>query len=172
MNQLRTETVPVITEYFAESGLSVASFEWPEGNALETYTIAVGDFASIALDKHSPVRPESVEVHDDGLEQSAEMLTTLVGEEITEALLDAKKVGFATLSTFLSPENRLAIAGIQGSSPSTPHLVRELSKAMMSGNSRPNEGVALETALAFPRRRGSRRAANQSQRDKNPKTWF
>ncbi len=136
MSDLRSEAVAVNVEHLSDRGLSVARFEWPDYDNPQTYTIAINRYVSLELDQHSPVRPNAVRVYDDGAELSAEVLSTLVGRELTEAMLAAQKVGFTALTVSLSPDNRFAIAGLQAASPSTPPVLRKGCETMVAEHER------------------------------------
>ena len=113
MSELRSDEVLILNTYVPEDELTVASFDWRSGGvAEETYTIPLTDAVSLKLDQHIHVRPASVTVLDSGVEQSAEQLSSLFGEEFSEQLLSTRHAigGFAVLHYSLAAENRFAIA--------------------------------------------------------------
>lgn len=139
MRGLRSTPVTVITEHIPadslRSGLVVAQFAWPDVQPREVYTIALGEFVSLELDSHLPVRPNSVSVYDDTDEASIRILNQAFGPEFTDVISNTRSIGFTAIRNFsLTEEQRHFIAGIQAKSPSTPPILRSLVTGMESAH--------------------------------------
>lgn len=145
MSGIRSPEVTVLTHYEQDNGLSVAAFKWDAEGPKDTYSVDVNDSLAIRLDSHVPVRPDIITLLDTDAERSAEELTTLVGEELTEAMLQVKRIGIGSLRISLSPENRQAIAGLQVDAENTPIIVRELAKSI----SHPHDELELSRHNMF-----------------------
>ncbi|MEK7600113.1 MAG: hypothetical protein AAB462_03715 [Patescibacteria group bacterium] len=145
MSGIRSPEVTVYTHHELDNGLSVAFFEWDKDGPKDTYPIDVNESLAVRLDSHVPVRPDTITLLDTDAERSAEALTTLVGEELTEAMLQAKRIGVGSLRISLSPENRQAIAGLQVDAENTPIIVRELAKSI----SHPHDELELSRHNMF-----------------------
>lgn len=158
MSELRSAPMNVFIDHVTADGLTVASIEWADmqHSSDPPYTVAIPDSeASLALDPNFAVRPWSITMYDTGADQSAEALTHYIGKELTEALLQARRVGISTLSNVsLSPDSRFHIAELQATSPSTPPSVRRAAQTMLIEHAASAQRPAAQPII--PRQRGSR----------------
>src|SRR5690606_24305876 len=116
--------ISVVIEDYPEDGVTKANFIWPSDQPDDIYTIDASPDVSVALDAHFPLRPSLVRWHRSDTIGSDTIIRNLFGEEARDAMLDAKKVGYAALRLVLSRREKLSLAELQLSSPSTPLQIR------------------------------------------------
>jgi hypothetical protein len=133
LHPYQENTIPVSVEHLPDDHLIVASLHWPIAQPEDTYTIDVGEQLSLELDKHFPVRPSHVAIHDQPKNASIIALEAFFGEAFTYAMQEAPRIGFCTLELVFTKQNRLAIAKLQIDSPSTPPLLKRASAFILKG---------------------------------------
>lgn len=146
-------SVTVFGEYSAEDRLTVTSFVWPTPNTIDTYTIAPNEGLSLELDKHFPVRLAKIALYDTAQEGSAELISLIVGEEVSEQMRNTPRVGQFIMNTNITLDNRLILAHIQAVNPSTPPALRRAVLSMLNANH------ASDTPITQRSKQGANRAS-------------
>lgn len=126
-------TTSVTIEHLEEDRIVVASFDWEIAQPDDTYTIDATHNVSLELDRHFPARLARIMLTDTEHAPSLIALEQLVGEELSSAMQTAPRIGLCSLMLTLTDPQRLAIANLQMSSPSTPPLLRRACRFIMAG---------------------------------------
>jgi hypothetical protein len=138
-------TTSVLIERFTEHGLSVVHFGWSEEIPRDSYTIPLSPNVSLELDKHFPLRPNSVSVYDQISCEEVGQLDIYLPETITDALLKARRLGTQILIAEFNDENRHELLRLQATNPATPPTLRVATYAMMG-----QYGVGLSELIPQP----------------------
>ncbi len=126
-------TISGVVEYEQEHARTTARLEYNDLTPSDTYTVD-RDNVSIRFDGHVPAHPDRVVWDDSDRVGEHTLLTTLFGEEFTDAMMRAKTDGIVVVRFCLSPVERYALADMQLRSPSTPTILKK-SVARMLGKS-------------------------------------
>jgi hypothetical protein len=130
----------VVGNYLSESNITVADLSWQDefiNIPHSSYTIDISKRTSIAFNRYFPVHPVKVQRLDEALQSPIEVqrgldvLTECFGEEFTDGIVRAPKIGMFAMSLSLSENHRLALARVQLESPSTPTTLRSGVRAML-----------------------------------------
>lgn len=125
-------TAAVFIMHRAADSLISASIVWPLEQPKDTYTIDATSFVSVELDKHLPIRPARLAVHDGQLGESCAVVERLFGKELARAVAAAPSVGMCAMQFAMEAPYSIELARLQGGSPSTPPLLREACAAKLA----------------------------------------
>lgn len=117
---------------------STAGFIWAEGQPTETYTVYVDGFLSIDFDAHLPVRPSQMRWH------SHVVASELVQPALADKLLPDLALGMFATRVTLSPSLRLELAHVQAENYKSPHLLRQVCRAMIQRAELSGDSTSVE----------------------------
>ena len=129
----------VFAEHFPEDQLTVATFIWPQANPVDTYTIAPNADLSLELDKCIPIRLARLVLYDNANPETIDVISLVASRDLADALSPGSKAADFMLALSIDTPNRIALAKLQATSPSTPPLLRYACILMLNANNIPRD---------------------------------